>query len=251
MEAVIVPFSIVLFIIAVGVVLLYQNFQKNLYQKELDNAAIKARQQEELLSNSIEVQEAERKRIAADMHDELGAVFSITRMNLLLLLKKEPSPEKIEALQKLVGLSETGLQTVRTISHQLMPPQLEAFGLVKTLSSIAETMNKAGHIQISFEQKSPLPVLEWMTTLGLYRIIMEWIANTVKHAGATEICIELAVVKETLYVTYMDNGRGLGPGDRQRAGMGFKNIEARVNAMKGTCYILVAPGFKAVIEIPV
>lgn len=254
---VIIPFSIILFVIAAGVVLLYQNFQKNLYQHQLDKAAIEVLQKDELLGNAILIQEAERKRIASDLHDELGAVISIIKMHLSFVLQKEEkahNAELTENIHHLIGLSETAIHSVRNISHRLMPPQLEAFGLIKTLNTFADTINKTGNITLVMDIKTPLPELEWMVSLGLYRILMELINNTIKHAEATSIFIETEHLNDTLLLIYTDDGKGL-PADTDISnGMGFKNIEARVQALKGQ--FTIAPfsaikGFRANIEIPV
>ncbi|SFW66731.1 sensor histidine kinase [Chitinophaga sancti] len=255
-----VPFSIVLFIIAIGVILLYHSFQKKLYINELENAANKARHQEDLLENAVMVQETERKRIASDLHDELGAIISIMKMNLLFIMQKEkkgkeePDPATLETLQNLTRLAETGLNTVRNLSHQLMPPQLAAFGLIRTLNSFADSINGAGLTKIVIDVPDELPEIEWMTTLGLYRILMELLTNTLKHAQASLVTIDISISnKNELLISYADNGIGLPTVGNLKAGMGLKNIEARVNVLKGTYNISSPPGargFQSAITIP-
>jgi signal transduction histidine kinase len=255
---VIIPFTIVLFIIAVGVVLLYTNFQKNLYRHELDKAALKSTHDQELLRNSILVQEEERKRIANDLHDELGAVISIMRMNLVLMQqkvkKKETiAPDLISSVDSLISLSESGISSVRSISHELMPPQLETFGLVKTLEYFAEKINKSGKMSICLSQKNEIPPLQWPVTLGLYRIIMELINNTIKHAEAKRINIEFDYNGYHLLVYFVDDGKGINVTNENKPGMGFKNIEARTMALNGEFEYgngTTNAGFKAVIKIP-
>jgi signal transduction histidine kinase len=256
---VIIPFTVVLFIIAVGVVLLYTNFQKNLYRQELDKAALKSAQHEELLRNSIFVQEEERKRIANDLHDELGAVISIIRMNLVLIQQKVKqkmtiSQGLISSVESLISLSESGIASVRSISHELMPPQLEAFGLVKTLEYFTEKINASGKILIFLSEKNELPPLPWPITLGLYRIIMELINNSIKHACAETVVIDFEYDSYYLLCHFQDDGKGINLASEDKPGMGFKNIEARTMALKGifeygsnTDNI----GFKALIKLPV
>jgi signal transduction histidine kinase len=256
---IIIPFTIVLFIIAVGVVLLYAHFQKNLYRQELDKVMLKSAQQEELLRNSIFIQEEERKRIASDLHDELGAVISIIRMNLVLIQqkvkKKETvAPDMITAIEGLISLSESGISSVRNISHQLMPPQLESFGLIKTLERFTETINASGKLSICLSVKNELPDLEWPTTLGLYRISMELINNTLKHAGAKKITMEFDYDNRYLLLNFKDDGKGLDFTNGDKTGMGFKNIEARTSALKGSIEYgnnTENTGLKAVVKLPV
>ncbi|EHQ25987.1 sensor histidine kinase [Mucilaginibacter paludis] len=256
---VIIPFTVVLFIIAVGVVLLYTHFQKNLYRQELDKAALKSAQHEELLRNSIFVQEEERKRIATDLHDELGAVISIMRMNLVLIQQKfkerdTVGPDLLSIVENLVNLSESGISSVRSISHQLIPPQLETFGLVKTLEYFIEKVNASGKINIYLWVKNELPDLHWPISLGLYRIIMELIGNTIKHAGANKITIEINYDSDFLLFNFNDDGRGIDFANGHQIGMGFKNIEARVMALKGTFEYgnnIDNTGFKAFFKLPI
>src|SRR5687768_5964963 len=79
------PLVVIIFIIGAGVVLLYLHFQKNLVSRKLEQETLKNLHQTDLLRSSIQVQEEERKRIAQDMHDELGAVLSIMRMNIVMM----------------------------------------------------------------------------------------------------------------------------------------------------------------------
>ena len=85
---VLIPLMVIIFIIGVGVVLLYQHFQKNLFIHKLKQETLKANYHNDLLRSNIKAEEEERKRIAQDLHDEMGAVLSIMRMNLVLLEHK-------------------------------------------------------------------------------------------------------------------------------------------------------------------
>lgn len=251
--AVIIPITVVVFIISVGVVLLYQNFQKNLYRQRLDREAMKALYQQDLLRNSLSVQEAERKRIASDLHDELGATLSILRMHLVQAAGKPAADNQAPSpFGQLIELSNAALNSVRQISHQLMPPQLESFGLPSTLESVTNTINagQAVRINLSISTHWP-PELPWPISLGLYRVIMELLQNSLKHAAATSIWVTLDSEPGWLTGHYRDNGRGLPP-DTPMKGAGLLNIEARVSAMDGAFSYGNADtgGFMASLKIP-
>lgn len=233
------PMVGVIFIIAVGVVLLNQQFQKNLYKQQLQQEELKNIHQQELLNSSIQVQENERKRIAQDLHDELGAVLSISRMHLLQLEKQnsEANPFLLKELQNIRSLTENALASMRRISHELMPLQLEAFGLVKTLEAIAAQACKAGTIQIEVKAENKLPELDWPLKLSLYRISMELINNTIKHAEASKIEIEIGASEKYIHYHYTDDGKGLQT-DNNHDGLGQKGIEGRIKSMKGTYTIM-------------
>ena len=225
----------VLFIIAVGVVLLNQQFQKNLFKQQLQQEELKNSHQQELLNSSIQVQENERKRIALDLHDELGAVLSISRMHLVQLEKRqdESDPILLKELQNIRSLTENALSSMRRISHELMPLQLETFGLIKTLQVIAEQVNDTGSIQLVIKGDHELPELDWHMQLSLYRISMELINNTIKHAEATEIDLEIYAAQQCIHYKYADNGKGL-DANRVSGGLGQKGIEGRIRSINGT-----------------
>lgn len=247
-----IPLMIVLFIIAIGVVLLTQHFQKNLFKQRLLQEAIKAQHQQDLLRSSIQVQEQERKRIAQDIHDELGALLSISRMQLIQLEGKEQlEPDHLKhSLQNVRSLTEKSLSSMRRISHELMPPQLENFGLVKTLESMAAHANKSGGVEIEIQAADSLPEMNWNTKLGLYRICMELMNNTIKHAGASNITINLQFQDDQFICTYSDNGKGL-DNTHPQTGLGQKSMEGRASSLGGSIvYPAVSEGFQCIIYIP-
>lgn len=246
------PLTGVIFIIAFGVVLLNKHFQKNLYVQKLEREELKNIHQQELLRSSIQTQEDERKRIASDLHDELGAVLAIARMHLIQLEEQHANNTTLSApLQNVRSLAETALASMRRISHELMPPQLESFGIVKTLEGIASRANITNGMHVEIIARDNIPKLPWPVQLGLYRISMELIANTVKHARANQISIQLKWEFPLLLFCYADNGNGL-PACQVVTGSGRKNIEARVISMGGTIIQEDASktGFSTTLQIP-
>jgi signal transduction histidine kinase len=247
------PLLVVVFIIGTGVVWLNLHFQKNLFRQKLKENSLKSRHQQELLRTNFDVQEQERKRIAQDLHDELGAVLSILRMNLVLLEQQQANgPEGLRTgLGHARQLAEKAMTGVRGISHQLMPPQLESFGLAETLESVAEHIGHTRQMQLEVVIPSPLGELPWSINITLYRVVMELINNTLRHAGASCIEISLTRLAKSIECRYTDDGRGLPPVPNGR-GLGHKGMEGRVNALGGTLDMgnQAAGGFYANIQIP-
>lgn len=241
----------IVFIIAVGVVLLNQHFQKNLFRQMLEKEEIKNRHQHELLESSIAVQENERKRIAQDMHDEIGAVLSISKMHLQQLENQENANTAIlPALQNVRSLMETAISSMRRISHELMPPQLETFGLLKTLEAVAAQANKTKGINMLVQNDNELPPMDWKLSLGMYRIIMELVNNTLKHSRADTVHILLEHTGSHLQCTYTDNGIGL-QDHADHDGLGLKSMEGRAQSLGGTITIAKpGNGFEAMVSIP-
>lgn len=230
------PLAGVLFLIAAGVVLLTQQFRKNLYREQLEQEKLKGKYQKELLRSGILAQETERKRIAKDIHDELGAVLSITRMHLLQAERKYGQADQLllAELQNIRNLTENSIDSARRISHQLMPPQLEQFGVLKTLASICNQLNNTGTIKTSFilrKETEPSGADEFIQ-LTLYRICMELINNTIKHSGATRLRLAIDDPGDAWIIRYEDNGKGLGTSGEGK-GMGLNNIRDRIIFLGG------------------
>ncbi len=233
--ATLLPLVGILFIIAMGVVLLMQQFRKNLYRQKLAQEELITIHQQELLRSSIQVQEDERKRIATDIHDELGATLSIARMHLMALetQSKNNSEENAAAFHNIRSLIETSMTSVRRISHELMPQKLQMFGLPETLQSIVKTVNSSNNIHILIKCDDEVDDLTWAVKLGLYRISLELINNTIKHAQAKEICLDIHYKNNELTFFYTDDGIGLSE-NFEKFGLGQKSIEARAMSIGGT-----------------
>jgi len=246
------PLSVILFIIVLGVLLLNQQFNKKLFRQKLEGEQLKIRHQQELLRSSIQVQEDERKRIARNLHDELGAALSMTRMRIMQLETRIEDPVMAEAELKAVReMTEVALASMRRISHEILPPQLEAFGLIKTLEATAATINNLHTLEMEVFSDDDFPRLPVAIELGLYRISMELLNNTLKHAAATAIAIRIYIQNKVLIVQYTDNGKGF-PGETIREGLGHKSMEARASSLGGTVELVngKSSGISATISIP-
>lgn len=219
--------------------------------KGLLEIEVKYLHQRQLLKSSIAGQEEERRRISQDLHDELGAILSISRMHLVQL-QEQKSTDPLAGLQEARSLTESAIAAVRRISHQLMPPQLETFGLVKTLEAVAAQLNQAKQVSIELEADDAITRLPVPVELGLYRICMELINNTLRHAGANTIRMQLKYEQGVLLLKYEDDGKGLPTDKPFLEGLGFKNIEARINTLGGTIALFgQRKGFYALVKLPV
>jgi len=241
------PLAMVMFVIALGVILLNQHFRKNLYQQKLEQEEIKNQHQQELLRSAIAAQEQERQRIANDLHDELGAMLSMARMQILQFQKKENNTTNTENLLELI---ETSLASTRRICYQLMPPQIERYGLVASLQSLKANVNSTNETSASFTYPSDFPRFSNAMELGVYRIVSELVNNTLKHAKAKQLMITLILTDSELICSYSDNGVGLTDA-AEGSGLGLKSMRARVEALQGIFVISEqGTGFNCAIKIP-
>ncbi|MDQ3111636.1 MAG: sensor histidine kinase [Bacteroidota bacterium] len=227
------PLSGIIFIIVLGVLFLNQQFNKNLYRQRLERERLKTKHQQDLLRSSIQVQEEERKRIARDLHDELGAALSMSRMHIVQLEEKNKyGTELLAPLQNIRAMTEAALASMRRISHELMPPQLETFGLLKTLETTAVQINKLPDLQMEISVSQNYIRMPSQVELGIYRVCMELINNTIKHAKASSILITMQQQNGLFKMEYRDNGIGFRDSSAGE-GLGHRSIEARIDSLGG------------------
>lgn len=241
-------------IIAISVILMVQQFQRSLFKRRLNEENLKLIHQRELLRTSIAVQEQERKRIAGDLHDELGARLSMTLM-LLRECNRQIATKLGEAAPYTFQVEEQlkqALEATKRISYELMPPQLVNLGLVQALQVLTAEIRQSSGINITLDKNDCRADLPWQVQLGLYRMLSELLNNTLKHSGATAISIVLKEQEEWQECNYHDNGKGILPGEKNH-GLGMKSLEGRAHSLHGTFEWGNAPegGFLAKICLPI
>ncbi|MDX5321213.1 MAG: sensor histidine kinase [Bacteroidota bacterium] len=210
---------------------------------------------QELASLSAQMigQNEERQRISRDLHDRLGGILSTIKLQFSHFEGKLSRLEQEfqSTFASLLGMIDTAYDEVRRISHDLSTGTLEKFGLKGAVKELIEAITEVSPIQIVFLDNKTDPALYEHLNEPLYRIIQELLSNTLKHAQASEISIQLHVNQGVLHFSYEDDGIGLQKKSKGR-GIGMKNIESRVHVLQGTLSIDSTPGhgFTLMIEIP-
>lgn len=183
--------------------------------------------EKQILQTQITVQESERKRIAIDLHDEIGSTVA-TIKRLLAELREMKVPETIKKITDKANflISETN-DDIRRITHNLMPPNFEKLGLKSSLQYLTQ---RAGSKSLAFDficfgQEARLGT---ETDINLYRMVSELIHNVQKHSGATKAAVQLIYYPQLLLITVEDNGKGF-PKDSTGPGSGLNNIRLRAD----------------------
>jgi signal transduction histidine kinase len=157
-----------------------------------------------------QVQEAERKRIAYELHDDTAQYISILKMQINALINSGEiqNPRILEKLQFLERDSDRAFQDVRRYSHELRPTALEHMGLQAALEQISEDYNKIGQLSIEVNVGGSEPKLSEEVKLGFFRIAQEALNNIRKHAKASKAIIYLSFQEYRLEMSVSDNGTG-------------------------------------------
>ncbi|HMV48437.1 MAG TPA: two-component regulator propeller domain-containing protein [Blastocatellia bacterium] len=191
----------------------------------------------------IASQEAERKRIASELHDSLGQHLLIikNRVALSLRLVTEPSPIK-EQLDEINESATQAISEARTIAHNLRPINVERLGLTAVLEDMIEKVAAASGVQISADIEALDGLFTPEAEISLFRIVQESVNNIVKHAQATKAYVEIWREDGHLRATVRDNGCGFDLTASKSGGLGLTGIVERVRTLGGTHTINSAPG---------
>ena len=221
-----------MFILALGLVAFFLAYQKRILRQQREHQQKEAEYQQQLLRANLLSQEKERNRIGKDLHDEVGAMLSTSRL-YFRHLEQGGEPEKFAELkQKALDLLEDTMMSVRRVSHDLKPVVLERLGLVEAIANMAEQVSKSGVLKVCFRNHWE-GEMDKEFELNWFRIIQELLNNTLKHSGADEIFMELKGDQQRVEFSYNDNGVGLSDEAVASAGLGMQNISSRLSLMQG------------------
>lgn len=244
--------------LVLAVVLFVFIYQRKLLAQKISLQTMENIHQEKLLSISIEMMESERRRIAKDLHDEIGASLTALKIYTGKISDCMGETDQINTInQQSRALIEKTIQNVRTITRDLMPATLEYFGLKAAIQETCELLNQP-NIQIALNYQLSIENLSKPIELGLYRIVRELLNNTYKYAEASHIQIDLFCSddQQEIRLNYQDDGKGFdfqgfAYNDKQ-LGLGLRSIETRVKALHGTVDLesKLGEGMKVRIRIP-
>lgn len=206
-----------------------------------DLALLEKEKESEILRALISGEEKERKRIAQDLHDGLGALLSTVKLRFSAIQNEMPDIFKAESFRKADELLDDACDEIRGISHRMMPRILDKGGLEHAMKDLCSAVNQPSEIEVSF---LPIDIPEDIPddkALAIYRIAQELLKNAIKHSDANEILVQLQGEKERLNLTVEDDGKGFHP-DEVKRGLGLDGIRSRVSFAEGSMDLDTAPG---------
>ncbi len=215
----------------------------------------------ELVNKNNEIQEAllkgqtiERKRVASELHDNVGSLLSAVRVSLLTLNRQKLPSHDQKVFAQIQSMVEGACKEVRLISHNLLPEELEKYGLQTALEKMFERLNFSTRIDFTLNVKGlkeiedSKVVINRKTSFHIYSICLELINNILKHSKANDAALTFRKNGETIEVFMRDNGVGLNEEQQEN---GFKNIRERVEALKGKLSILSEKGEGSRVQISI
>ena len=244
--------TIGMLVLAMAIVFFVVFYQKRMLETRLKHQKMETEYQQKMMLASLESQENERRRVAGDLHDSIGAMLSTIRVSLSTMMRQETvnTQNIAEAKQML----DDTIDSVRRISRDLMPATLEKFGLSYALKEMCEQYTTVSGIDIKFSESVRVITAGKNKEVMIFRIVQEFINNSIKHAKAKSISTMLQWSNELL-VSISDDGVGFDIDQIKNSGkgLGLFNMENRASMLGATLTLNSSKehGTKALIRIPV
>lgn len=227
-----------------------------IYQSKMQE--MEAEQQKILLKASIELQEEERRRIAADLHDDAGPLLATARLYLTENIVHLDKTTQLQTIFSTKEIIDEAIQLIRNISHSLMPPTLKDFGLESAVNDFFQKISGAGLLNISCCFHNYETRLRPEKELIIFRVIQELINNILKHSKPTFIYLTQENDENNIIIRLRHDGTGLTQDDfikmaKRGAGLGLKNIQSRLKVIFGNIYFERDPSasfYKVSVDVP-
>jgi len=210
----------------------------------------------QLAAQVVQTQEEERRRIARELHDEVGQALTGLKLNLAVLEGALPaqSTDLHEQLAGIRDLLESTMEEIRGLALELRPAALDDLGLVPALRGHVNGFVKRTGLDVASDLDETIGRLPERMETALYRIIQEAMTNIVRHAAARHVQVTLRADGDEVYARVADDGQGFDPAQRLKAAiaegrMGLLGIQERVALLCGRVSITAAPGEGTRIEI--
>lgn len=227
--------SIILLLVLLSGTLLIYFFLKQ-RQTLLQNKIITIEQQKklELTQAIIDGEEQERTRLAKELHDGIGGLMSMIKLQFTNFKKTHTEIQKDDEYNNALDLLNTASQDIRKISHALMPSALERLGLIDAVEQFCTQMQSSGNFEIDFQNYGFEERLPLRFELLVYRIIQELLNNVVKYAEAKEVLVQLSKNEKLISLTVEDDGIGFDISTLiNKDGIGLQSMQKRIELLGG------------------
>ncbi|MDK2744099.1 MAG: PAS domain S-box protein [Nitrospira sp. BO4] len=200
-----------------------------------------------LAAELTDTEQRERKRLAADLHDELAQLLALTRMKLTLAKRQAMPPPLAKIITDVDGFTDKALTYTRTLISQLSPPALAVSGLPVALQWLTDQMQQH-NLAVSIQVKTPIPTIPEDQALLLFQSIRELLFNCIKHAASHEAMLTLDLRDGSLYAQVCDHGVGFDPlcatktANAPARGFGLCSIRERMLSLGGHFELRSSPG---------
>jgi two-component system, NarL family, sensor kinase len=228
-------------LMAMGIIMFVILYQRRVIQSQIEIEKINREKQQEMMNASIQSEEQERMRIAAELHDDVAPTLASVKLYLSAAAMQPTETERSDFVLRSKALLDDSLQKIRDIAHKLQPSTLYYLGLQVSLQALADIIDRSGSIAVTYTTQQELPRLNENTELSLYRVTQELTNNIIKHANARKISIETALAGNEVNLVISHDGTGITQQLYEeliykKGAIGLKNIVTRLKSIAGTIH---------------
>src|SRR5574338_353436 len=224
-------------VLTIGLILFIIFHQRKVIRYQLKLQQMEQEQQKILLNASIRLQEEERQRLAADLHDDAGPLLATARLYLNENLVNQDKATQLQSIYQARQILDDTIQLIRNISHSLMPPTLKNFGLESAVNDMFQKISGSGIVNASCRFHDYRQRLRPEQELLIFRVIQELVNNILKHSNASFIHVTQNYNADRFFIRLHHDGRGITQADGERLnksalGLGLKNIQSRAKVLQ-------------------
>ncbi|MET0300072.1 MAG: PAS domain S-box protein, partial [Flavitalea sp.] len=214
-------------------------------KKQLERQILKTElDKQKLVAQAVvDAQEKERAEIGKELHDNVNQILSTAK--LYLELARSDENERLKLISRSGDNIVNAINEIRAISRSLVPPSIGDLGIIVSIQDLIENVRATKKLHIEFYYTEGIEtMINEKLQLMLFRIIQEQTNNTLKHAEATNLIIELMIDNSIVDLTISDNGKGFDKNTmkNKRGGVGLTNIASRTELFNGEVNIITSPG---------
>ena len=243
---------ILMIFVSIIFILSIVRYQTRLHRHQQEKQKLNEEFAQTLLQSQLEIQEQTLQHISRELHDNLGQVASLIKINLNVLQLQDPinAAEKIEDTKE---LTKQLIADIKSLSVSLGNDRIAKSGLEGAIKTEVERLNKTGYFEVTYLLKGDMPFIANDKAVILYRMVQEVLNNIVKHSDAKHISL-LLTVKENLFILAIgDDGVGFDIAEKLKSGgAGLTNLQNRAALIKSRLSVnsIIGKGTEIIIEQP-
>jgi two-component system, NarL family, sensor kinase len=206
-----------------------------------------------LLQSQLEIKESTLKHVSRELHDNLGHVSSLIKINLTTINLNDPEKARVK-LDDTMNLTRQMIGDLKKLSRNLGPDRITRIGLVKSIEQEMDLINRTGEFQAEFQTEGIIPALPEDKMIILFRMVQEILHNMVKHSSAKQLLINLKGLEKSLILSLSDDGTGFNVEEKLYGeGAGLQNLQNRAKLLSAELSIqsALSKGTQITINLPI
>lgn len=229
--------------------------RKRVETERAETAKREQKAREEFTHLLISSQEAERKRIAGELHDSLGQNLSVIKNRAQLAAQQSPQPPTVTAhIEAIERIASAAIDETRSLAHNLRPAHIEQVGLTASLQAMIREVSQSSEVRFERRVENVDGLFKGEAATNVYRVVQEALTNLIRHSGARQAAITVERDVHTVRLRIVDDGVGFDTGRAAgRQGLGLTSMTERVRMLGGQLKIQSTPGqgTQLVVELPI